>query len=114
MKYLLLIIFSILVYNLSIAQNCNPQMICQMPTEQIIELQSFDKDSKDAEKAEYILEELYLRFDLFYIAIENKNYTNIQIQIDAIDEAINSAQILKMNYDMFCDDINNIEIIKQQ
>jgi hypothetical protein len=103
-------LFFIFIVASSTAQtSSNPDMKCVMSVEQIIDLQHFDKDSNDAEKAEYIINELFLRFDLFYIALDDNKLEIMKIQIEAIDVALNSAIILGMNYSMFDDDIKSLE-----
>ena len=105
-----LIIFFVSIVASSTAQSsCNPNMKCQMSIEQIIDSQQFDKDSYESEKVKIITDELFLRFDLFYIAVDDAKLEAIKININAIDVALNSAIILGMDCSMFEDDIKSLE-----
>jgi len=106
------IVLVFIALNLSAQTSCNSNMKCQMSIEQIVDYQHIEKDSYEYEKAVKITEELFLRFDLFYIAVDDNDSEAIKKQIGAIDVALNSASILGMDYSMFENDIKIIEIYR--
>jgi hypothetical protein len=108
-RVFLMMFFVFIVASSTAQSSCNPNMKCQMNVEQIIDSQQFDKDSYESEKVKIITDELFLRFDLFYIAVDGNTSEAIKRNINAIDVALNSATILGMDFSMFDDDIKSLE-----
>ncbi len=97
--------------------HANPDIKCMMGVEQVVEQQVQElpnvyKDSYEHAKIQRIIEELFLRLDLFYIAKEENNAVSILTQIEAIDAAKESARLLNLNLEMFKADFDIIDLYR--
>jgi len=79
---------------------------CKMTVEEIMSIQSFSIDIPEYNKANAIAESLISSFELFYGSIYEGNTEDTKEQKERILAAINSAEIIKMDYSMFKEDID--------
>ncbi len=93
----------------SIKQEIN----CKLTVNEILNEQLIDIDQVEYHKAKVIAEVLLKEFNDFYLEINNKDISNTNKHLIAINSAINSADIIGMNYSMFDDDINFINSYKK-
>ncbi|MFH2141801.1 MAG: hypothetical protein ABIJ97_05230 [Bacteroidota bacterium] len=110
MKQLILvsIFFLLMLCQHTIKAQESYEIKCKMTIEGIMDIQSFKLDVPEFEKAKKIAEVLLYRFELLYLAINNSNISEAIEQKTIIQSAINSAQIIKMDYSMFDEDLNFI------
>lgn len=115
-SYLFSIVFFLsLSINGKAQSHANPDIKCTIGIEQVVEQQLQElpnvfKDSYEHAKIQRIVEEIFLRLDLFYIAKENDDSESMKTQIEAIDAAIESAALLNLNLEMFKADFDIIAL----
>ena len=78
---------------------------CKMTTEEILNIQSFHSDQVEYKKSEKIAEVILNRLELFYNAINNNQILEAKEQKNHVLSAINSAQIINMDFSMFDEDL---------
>lgn len=104
---ILLFFLSFSVYSGAQVQH---EMKCTMTEREIMQSQSFSEDAPESEFALPVVKTLLFEFEEFYSNLNNGDMQAASENKIRINEAIQNANTLHLNYSMFQDDI---EILQQ-
>jgi hypothetical protein len=81
-------------------------MKCQMTLDEILSVQPYNMDQPEFKKAKSLAEILLNTFELFYLAVNKNDSSEINMHKTQILAVITSAEIIKMDYSMFNEDLD--------
>lgn len=85
------------------------EMKCTLTERQIMQSQSFNEDAPESELALPIVKILLFEFEEFYTNLNNGDLNSASENKVRINEAIQNANALHLNYSMFEDDIEFLQ-----
>lgn len=85
------------------------EMKCTMTERQIMQSQSFNEDAPESEFALPVVKILLFEFEEFYTNLNNGDMQAASENKVRINEAIQNANALQLNYSMFEDDIEFLQ-----